>query len=138
MSALRKTVLQSILANVLFSCSPRRVIVFPINVKASTCIVSRMIPVSINIINLPEVFNIQAVVHLNKEQLQIMKCLAQHSKNTGIFSCELLNHFNQLDVQKLDVVCFFETGCEFSQNTLARDSLRRPQLVQSLVFKQQV
>lgn len=98
MSKMRKAVLQSDL----FSCSTHHVIIFPINVKASTCIVSRMIPVSSNIVHLSKVFNIQALIHLNKEQQQVV-----WSVWLTLFSGKSLNHFNQLDVQKLDAVSLF-------------------------------
>lgn len=131
--------MQSILTTDLFSCSTHRIIVFPFNLKASTCKVSRRIQVSINIINLSEVFNIPAfhlVIHSNKEQLQIvlLSVWLTALKIPIFFSGESLNHFNQLDVQMLDVVSFLETGCEFSQSTLAHDSLCRPRLVQSLWY----
>lgn len=118
MSIIREVVLQSILTTDLFSCSPHRIIVFPINLKASTCRASRKIQVSINIINLSKVFNIQAfhlVIHSNKEQLQIviLSVWLTAVKIPIFFSGESLNHFNQLDVQKLDVVSFLRQVVNF-------------------------
>lgn len=62
-----------------------------------------------NLIHLSKVFNIQALIHLNKEQLQVVlwSVWLTAVKIPLFFSGESLN-FNQLDMQKLDVVsCFF-------------------------------
>ncbi len=86
MSTMRKAVLQSILTNDLFSCSPHRVIIFPINVKASTCLASQMIQVSIIYSICPRYLTFSTnTLKLGTAAGSIMKCLAHCRENTTLF-----------------------------------------------------